>query len=568
MSNMFNFEQLELNSSFVHVDNDCELGEVMVLLEQHHFVVWSDQETYVIDRAEAAMLQSYNSEMKLSDWIAEVKLPFSTVCTRDALMELKLDSSRPIVLGDGRSIQGIVTTASLVSCLLDEKRQLSLFFETLVETVNDVVTAVDQEGRVICWNEAAEQFYGIRKDRIIGRKTSEHFERESIMLQRILEEGPPVRKVYHQPTPDAHVLISASPIVDKGIIIGGVATEQDIGQIVQLNKELYADLSSKRESSISFDAIIGSGPVFKRVLEMARKFAAIQTPILLTGEAGAGKEMLAQAIHYGGQRKQGEFLVVHCGALPGGLLENELFGSQGGVFTPPEDQAGTGKLELAAGGTLLLKDIDQMPIHIQLKLLQYLKSGTFHRVGSSERVISDARIIAATSSSLQTLMEEGFFLEELYYKLKVMEIELQPLRERTEDLPELVQSFLREYSLQYNKLIPTLDKEVMTALMNYDWPGNIRELRNVVERLVVLGDGAMITVEQLPQGLISELDRTLSRGEEDDSISLKTRLSDYEEQSLIEEALRKAYGNKSAAAKLLGISRGTLYNKMKEYGMK
>ena len=565
---MFNFEQIAIDSSFIVINQNMSIAEVKVLLQQHHFVVLENNFSFVLATDDLNIVKDVDDAQVINEWLEQVNFTTSPVCLVEELRTLKLTSSRPVIIkNETGSIEGIVSVHSLVHYLQEETKTLTLYFTTLVETVKDAVTAVDQEGRVICWNEAAEQFYGIRKDMIIGRKTSDFFAHESIMLQRILDEGRSVRQVYHQPTADSHVLISASPIINNGVVIGGVATEQDIARIVYLNEELNAQAPVKLEHEKSFDAIIGSGPVFKRIIELARKLTSVPTPVLLTGEAGSGKELLAQAIHNGARtiEQPAPFYTIHCGALPGSLLEHELFGYQGILVNQIEDTK-QGKLELASGGTLVLKEIDKMPIYVQLKLLQYIKTSAFQRIGGNEEIFAHTRIMATSSSSLQSLMEEGLFLEELYYKLKAMEIDIPPLRERMEDIPELVQSFIREFSMQYNKLIPKLDKEVMVALMNYDWPGNIRELRNIIERVVVLGDGVSITLDQLPQGLITEVD--YHHPDNEVVVSLKTRLTNDEEHALIDEALRKVYGNKSAAAKLLGISRGTLYNKMKEYGIK
>ncbi|WP_235427142.1 sigma 54-interacting transcriptional regulator [Cohnella kolymensis] len=249
--------------------------------------------------------------------------------------------------------------------------------------------------------------------------------------------------------------------------------------------------------------------------------------------------------------------------MPGGLLEPELFGYQGGAFSSGGKQGKAGKLELADGGTLLLQEIDQMPLDIQLKLLHYLKSGSFTRIGSDEEVTVDTRIIATTTGSMQRLMDEGQFLEQLYYRLNVMSVEIPPLRERTEDIPELVQAFIREFAVEYRKPAPRVDASVMTVLMNYSWPGNIRELRNAIERMIILGDSDTITAELLPESLAS-----LTQGDEGfPAASTDKDTAEMDEQELIKEALRKTFGNKSAAAKMLGISRGTIYNKMKEYGI-
>ncbi|WP_231571238.1 sigma-54 interaction domain-containing protein [Gordoniibacillus kamchatkensis] len=300
-------------------------------------------------------------------------------------------------------------------------------------------------------------------------------------------------------------------------------------------------------------------------MEVARKFADFSTPVLLIGETGSGKEMIAQAIHFSGKRQNGPFLSLHCGAIPGGLLESELFGYSGGAFSSGEgeDLGKAGKLELADGGTLFIEEIGLMPPDIQLKLLHYLKHKSFHRTGANEPISSDVRIIAAAQSSLLPVMEQGLFLEELFYQLYAMSIEIPPLRERAEDIPEFVQAFIREFCDRYHKPMPRIDPDAMTAFMNYDWPGNVRELRNVIERTVILCDGDTIALGHLPPGVAAAAAGD-NEGDEEEG-TLKLRSFNQKEDAIILEALRKAYGNKSAAAKLLGISRGTLYKKMKEY---
>lgn len=562
---MFNFEQLAVDDSFIFIKPHTSLAQVKDLLRPYRFVVAESNSTYVIAEGEHTHLDSFDPDMPIEEWIRIVNWPQSAKRQISQLSELEPRYwARPLVIAEEQSgIAGIVTAAAMIRCLLVEKKQLTSYLDTFVETVNDAVTVVDREGRVIYWNKTAEQVYGITKEQIIGRKIGEHFDNESIMLHKILDEGRTVRQVYHQPAPNTHVLISASPITDNNGIIGGIATEQDITRIVRLNEELYSAIPLRIEQDKPFSSIIGMGHTFKHSLEVARKFADFSTPVLLIGETGSGKEMIAQAIHYSGKRKNGPFVSLHCGAMPGGLLDSELFGYAGGAFTSGEDQGKAGKLELADGGTLFLEEFGLMPLDIQLKLLQYLKLRSFQRVGGGELIASDTRIIAATQASLQPVMEQGLFLEDLFYQLHVMSIEIPPLRERTEDIPEFVQAFIREFSDQYHKPMPKINPDVMTALMNYDWPGNIRELRNVMERMMILCDGETITVKHLPQGLVA---KALNENEaaEEESV-LKLRFSNQKEDGTILEALRRAYGNKSAAAKMLGISRGTLYKKMKEY---
>lgn len=562
---MFNPEHLELETSFCLIEPSTALAEVRTLAENHRFIVCIQDEAFVIASDEVRYFTGIEADKRVSDCIRKLNWKSSRIANLAELIESDCSWERPIIFQDERNeIKGIASADTFIRFITSEHKRMTSYMSVLLETVNDAVTAVDHEGRVIFWNSEAERVYAIKKEDIIGRKIGDHFEQDAVMLHKILDEGRTVRQVYHQPTPSKHVLINASPILEGHQVIGGIATEKDITRIVHLNEELYSLVPMRIEQERPFSSIVGMGPVFKRSLTAAQKFAQTNTPVLLKGESGSGKEMLAQAIHYGGDRKNGPLLSMHCGAMPGGLLETELFGYQGGAFSSGGNQGKAGKLELADGGTLLLQEIEQMPLDIQLKLMHYLKSGSFNRIGSEEETAVDTRIIATTTGSMQKLLDEGQFLEQLYYRLNVMSIDIPPLRERTEDIPELVHAFIREFSELYQKPAPKVDPGVMTVLMNYNWPGNIRELRNAIERMIILADADRITTELLPESLAS-----LVPGDEGFLSANTDRQGETEmdEQELIKEALRKTFGNKSAAAKMLGVSRGTIYNKMKEYGI-
>jgi sigma-54 dependent transcriptional regulator, acetoin dehydrogenase operon transcriptional activator AcoR len=562
---MFNPEHLHIETSFCLIEPSTALAEVRSLADIHRFIVCIQEEVFVIASDEVHYFSGIEAGTAISECIRKFNWKSSRTVKLAQLIESVCSWERPIIIQDEHDeIKGIATAETLIRFITAEHKRIASYLSVLLETVNDAVTAIDHEGRVIFWNSEAERVYAIKKEDIIGRKIGDHFDKDAVMLHKILDEGRTVRQVYHQPTPSKHVLINASPILESNQVIGGIATEKDITRIVHLNEELYSLVPVRIEQERPFSSIVGMGPVFKRSITAAQKFAQTNTPVLLKGESGSGKEMLAQAIHYGGDRKNGPFLSMHCGAMPGGLLETELFGYQGGAFSNAGNPGKAGKLEMADGGTLLLQEIDQMPLDIQLKLMHYLKSGSFKRIGSEEETTVDTRIIATTTGSMQKLMDEGQFLEQLYYRLNVMSVEIPPLRERTEDIPELVQAFIQEFSVQYQKPAPKVDPGVMTVLMNYNWPGNIRELRNAIERMIILGDADRITTELLPESLA-----TLAKTEEV-SLSITTVSEDViemDEQDLIKEALRKTFGNKSAAAKMLGVSRGTIYNKMKEYGI-
>lgn len=567
--NMFKTGQINLDDSFILTGAHTLLTEVKNMLLQYHFVVIkSGKIHYTLMNNELNLIASSPGTTSAAVFLEEKQWIPSTVLKLSEVFESTPDWRRPALIAD-EDMMGVLTAEEWIHNLQAENKKVTAYFSTLAETVNDAVTVVDQEGKVICWNTTAEKTYGIHRDHIIGRKIGEYFEADDIVLHRILNEGLPVRQAYHRPDSDTHVLINASPIIQDNMIIGGVATEQDITRIVKLNEELYASPPQLVNSEKPFASIIGGSIEMQQVLQIAQKTTSADIPVLLIGEPGSGKEILAQAIHFGSSKKNAPFLTANCLSVPAGLLEAELFGYQRKAFTDGEEVGQAGKLEQASGGTLLIIDIDKMPLNIQIKLSNYLGQQSFFRLGGTESVRTKTRIIASSSPGIEELVQEGHFHKDLFYQLSVIKIDIPPLRERIEDIVELFQKFMREFTIKYKKVMPSIDPTVMTTLINYDWPGNVRELRNVVERFILLNDGDLITTEHLPQGIVSSTQSIYANSglSENEPTGKKEELSIKEESLLIEEALRKTYGNKSAAAKLLGISRGTLYNKIKEYGL-
>jgi two-component system NtrC family response regulator len=326
-------------------------------------------------------------------------------------------------------------------------------------------------------------------------------------------------------------------------------------RLVAENRELREALTERHR----VEGIIGDSGRMQEVLSLVRRVAPSDATVLIRGESGTGKELIARALHYASPRAAGPLVKVNCAALAESLLEAELFGHEKGAFTGAV--AGRkGRFELADGGSIFLDEIGDLPPHLQVKLLRVLQEREFERVGSSRPIKVDVRLLAATHRNLEALVREGGFREDLYYRINVVTIMLPPLRERREDLPPLIEHFLRVFAGKNGKTVRGLTREAREALLRYDYPGNIRELENLMERAVVLTRDDVIGVEDLPLALEAPASES---GEEAGLIAAVEGL----ERRMIREALAKADGTQTRAAELLGISERVLRYKLKKYGL-
>ena len=323
------------------------------------------------------------------------------------------------------------------------------------------------------------------------------------------------------------------------------------------NRRLKAQLDSK----YGFENIIGASPAMQEVFETIRQAAPTRATVLIQGESGTGKELVARALHQCSPRRDGPFVPVHCAALAPTLLESELFGHEKGAFTGATERR-RGRFELADGGTLFLDEIGEIDPALQVKILRVLEERKFERVGGTETLHVDVRLVAATNRDLRARVAEGAFREDLFYRLHVVNLTLPPLRERTGDVVLLAQHYLKTLAAENGKKPPAISPEAMDVLQAYAWPGNVRELRNVIERLVVLGTGDRLTVADLPAAV-----RDGAAG----GLAIPSRagrvLRDAERQ-LIADALRRHRDNRTKAAQDLGISRRTLHRKINEFGLR
>ncbi|MBP5673948.1 MAG: sigma-54-dependent Fis family transcriptional regulator [Victivallales bacterium] len=322
--------------------------------------------------------------------------------------------------------------------------------------------------------------------------------------------------------------------------------------------------------------IIGSSAAMTAVLDSIRQVATTKATVLVTGESGTGKELVAQAIHKLSPRANKAFKPVHCAALSENLLESELFGHEKGAFTGANERV-AGRFEMADGGTLFLDEIGEISLAVQVKLLRVLETHQFERVGGSETLTVDVRVVAATNRDLKAMVEQGTFREDLFYRLNVVNIRIPALRERREDIPEILDYYLKKSAADNGKDVSDISPEALGILMAYDWPGNVRELRNCVERMVVFARGATLTVTDVPvdiRSAVGEQFEVKPASTEKPSAERTELLRDViglnvkeNEKSLIMKALEECGGNRSKAAQKLNISRRTLYRKLHEYGL-
>jgi len=330
-------------------------------------------------------------------------------------------------------------------------------------------------------------------------------------------------------------------------------------QLISENRRLREALAER----FSFSGVISGSSAMQAVMSMAGRVASSSATVLITGETGTGKELVARAVHFAGSRHEKPFVAVNCAALPEHLLESELFGHEKGAFTGA-DRMRRGRFEAAAGGTLFIDEVGEIPPQLQVKLLRVLQERSFERLGSTTPVMTDARIVAATNRDLEALVREGTFRSDLYYRLNVVSIRIPPLRERREDIAPLVEACIRKYSEEDGKRVASISKEAMDMLMKYDFPGNVRELENILRQAVVLCRTEMIVTADLPLCVHeprSEPAGTASGG------NFTERVEAFE-RSLILAAMKEAGNVQTRAAESLGIGERHLRYKLAKYGLK
>ncbi|MHC1720212.1 MAG: sigma-54 dependent transcriptional regulator PrdR [Clostridiaceae bacterium] len=486
-------------------------------------------------------------------------------------MMVKKEIGRLPVVQDG-NIVGIVTSENIKDSYYRKLEELFYLQSNIMDKLHEGICIVDNEGIVNYWNPSSEELYGVKAEEILHHYLGDFF--QNAMALQVLKTGKRVDSVLHEPNEGKFVILSAVPIYNtQGKIIAAVSTDRDVTEVMKLSKELenekskveYLQTEYQKEiaSKYMFSTIIGKNKKIIEAISMARKVAPTSTSVLITGKSGTGKEVFARSIHEASGRS-GSFVAINCSAIPVNLFESELFGYVEGAFTGAIKKGRAGKFELANNGTLFLDEIGDMPMDMQAKLLRVLQDGVIYRLGSEKPINTNARIISATHKDLMKLIEEERFREDLYYRLAVVQMRLPALSERREDVRDLAELFLDQMFSEEGIAVKSVDEKVYSILTSYRWDGNIRELKNVIQRMVVLSTDGRITVDSIPEYIIDGIG--IDEDNPDMGFDLEKMIEKLEKKT-IREVLRTVEGNKQKAAKILKIKRSTLYYKLEKYGI-
>ncbi len=482
-----------------------------------------------------------------------------------------------LVRDEAKEYIGYLWKESLMHDLAYELECINAYLNTILETINESCTVIDGNQNVIYWTKGAESIFSVSGNHIIGQPITNFFKEDQLEILHTLQHGKSVYQQQHFPREDLVVMINSNPVMLNDKTIGAVVAETDITHVKKLNEELHLTseklLNLEKQMNTNglaydpFTLIRGNSPQLKSVLEKVKKVAETEANILIYGESGVGKELFARAVHAIREKPEAPFVAINCGAIPSGLFESEIFGYEKGAFSGAHQKGKKGKVELARGGTLFLDEIGEMPLDMQVKILRLLQEKTFYAVGGTKEMDVDFNLVAATNRDLKQLVAEGKFREDLYYRLNVVNFTVPPLRERASDILEISNYFLYEKSIKYNRPIQGIPPEIANILLHYQWPGNVRELSNVIERLVVFSNEGAIHLEDLPADILAavpkaELLEIPKDVPQSNGTQLNEQLEHYEREIILQQ-LASVNGNKKICAKNLGITRATLYNRLK-----
>ncbi|MBU2700497.1 PAS domain S-box-containing protein [Sporomusaceae bacterium BoRhaA] len=468
-----------------------------------------------------------------------------------------------------------ITELTAVITELEDVKKLKSTLESILEALEEGIVVINKQGIITKMNRAYGNFLGLDPQKVVGKPIVDVIQNTRMHL--VAQSGNAEFAEFQQI--NNHVcVVTRIPILKDGEIIGAVGNVifQDVKDVrvlaskvnkLQSELEFYKEEFSKvNVGKYTFENIIGNNEKMVWLKKIALKAAKGTSTVLILGESGTGKELFAHSIHNASTRQQGPLIKVNCGALPETLLEAELFGYEEGAFTGARKGGKPGKFELANGGTILLDEIGELPIAMQVKLLRVLQERELERVGGTTTIKLNIRVIAATSRDLEKMIEQNQFRQDLYYRLNVFTLNIPPLRERLDDIPALCEILLKKINRQVEHWVEEISPAALDLLMKYCWPGNIRELENVLERTInLMDDETVIHPEHLPP-ILKKAHGVLTTEDNSAAFDLEIIINKAEQQA-IKRALDASGGNKTKAAKILGVHRSAFYQKMRKYNM-
>ncbi|NLC63942.1 MAG: sigma 54-interacting transcriptional regulator [Thermoanaerobacterales bacterium] len=450
--------------------------------------------------------------------------------------------------------------------------EIRFMLESIINSTQDAISVVDAEGKGILINKAYTKLIGFTRDDIIGKPATVDIAEGESVHYRVLKTGKPIKGIPMRAGPNKkEVIVDAAPIIVDDKLKGSVAVVHDVSELKRLSDELEVVRRRIRhlEAKFTFDDIIGHSEEIKEAKKSAKNAAATNATVLLRGESGTGKELFAHAIHNESDRCHNQFVRVNCSTLTESLLGSELFGYADGAFTGAKRGGRRGLFEESAGGTIFLDEIGEINQNMQVMLLRVLNEKEIIKVGESQPIPVDVRIIAATNVDLEKAVETGKFRKDLYFRLTVFPIDIPPLRKRKDDIPALVNYLIKKYNQEFGRAVEKISNEAINILMSYDWPGNIRELENAIARAMINMKFGEVVIQKyhIPflHGQLKQDNICAAQGRLNGR-TLKQLMMDAEKEILL-SALQKANGNKTNAARLLGISVRGLFYKLKKHNV-
>ncbi|MBD3309330.1 PAS domain S-box protein [candidate division KSB3 bacterium] len=535
------------------------LGEILGLTLQ---VVtlreeWYDQHQYIEQRLRAIQREGYQCVVgdHISVKIAE-----------------ELGMAGFLIKSGKEAVLQAILEAERVANVRKQEMEKAKRLKSIIDLAYEGIISIDQHGIIDTFNPKAEEIVARKAYKVIGKPIQEVF--PGMNLIQSLQTGHQQREIVLN-VEGTTILANIIPISINQEVVRVVVTFQKVSHIQRMEQRIREEFSMKGHTADNtFQDIVGQTPLIDQIKEEARDYAQIDLPILISGETGTGKELFAQAIHNASARHNKPFVAFNCAALPESLLESELFGYVEGAFTGARKQGRAGLFEQANGGTIFLDEISEVPKGIQARLLRVLQEHKIRKLGDDRITSVDVRIIVATNKNLSQLVDEGIFREDLYYRINVLNIHLPPLQERREDIPILVNFFIKKYRQKVNKIVEGISQEGMAMLSTYSWPGNVRQLENVVERLMVrtreryIMTSLVRDVMKSLRGYMPASDHSVhadAAGLPQAGIPLPAHASLAEiEKLIIRQVVQEERGNKMAAAERLKIGRTTLWRKLKE----